>query len=100
MHNKYIISITYECHDNAPQMWKVVQLEKYFDFSLYSHHFSLLADVLFTLFVFIESWCLIYIICVYWKLMSYPASYNGMSWKQYIKSYNWCWRMVLTNVST
>ena len=24
MHNKYII--TYECHDNDPQMWKVVQL--------------------------------------------------------------------------
>ena len=24
-------------------MWKVVQLEKYFDFSLYSHHFSLLS---------------------------------------------------------
>ena len=24
MHNKYII--TYECHDNAPRMWKVVQL--------------------------------------------------------------------------
>ena len=41
MHNKYII--TYECHDNAPRMWKVVQLEKYFDFSLYSHHFSLLS---------------------------------------------------------
>jgi hypothetical protein len=39
--NKYII--TYECHDNAPRMWKVVQLEKYFDFSLYSHHFSLLS---------------------------------------------------------
>jgi hypothetical protein len=38
MHNKYII--TYECHDNAPQMWKVVQLEKYFYYSLYSHHFS------------------------------------------------------------
>ena len=35
--------ITYECHDNAPWMWKVVQLEKYFDFSLYSHHFSLLS---------------------------------------------------------
>ena len=34
MHNKYII--TYECHDNAPRMWKVVQLEKYFDFSLLS----------------------------------------------------------------
>jgi len=34
MHNKYII--TYECHDNAPQMWEVVQLEKYFDFSLLS----------------------------------------------------------------
>ena len=31
MHNKYII--TYECHDNAPRMWK---LEKYFDFSLLS----------------------------------------------------------------
>ena len=41
MHNKYII--TYECHDNAQRMWKVVQLEKYFDFSLYSHHFSLLS---------------------------------------------------------
>ena len=41
MHNKYIM--TYECHDNAPRMWKVVQLEKYFDFSLYSHHFSLLS---------------------------------------------------------
>jgi hypothetical protein len=41
MHNKYII--TYECHDNAPRMWKVVQLEKYFDFYLYSHHFSLLS---------------------------------------------------------
>ena len=41
MHNKYII--TYECHDNAPRMWKVVQSEKYFDFSLYSHHFSLLS---------------------------------------------------------
>ena len=41
MHNKYII--TYECHDNAPRMWKVVQLEKYFDFSMYSHHFSLLS---------------------------------------------------------
>ena len=41
MQNKYII--TYECHDNAPRMWKVVQLEKYFDFSLYSHHFSLLS---------------------------------------------------------
>ena len=41
MHNKYII--TYECHDNALRMWKVVQLEKYFDFSLYSHHFSLLS---------------------------------------------------------
>jgi hypothetical protein len=41
MHNKYII--TYECHDNAPRMWKVVQLEKYIDFSLYSHHFSLLS---------------------------------------------------------
>ena len=41
MHNKYII--TYECHDNAPQMWKVVQLEKYFNFSLYSQHFSLLS---------------------------------------------------------
>jgi hypothetical protein len=27
---------------NAPRLWKVVQLEKYFDFSLYSHHFSLL----------------------------------------------------------
>jgi hypothetical protein len=25
------------------RMWKVVQLEKYFDFSLYSHHFSLLS---------------------------------------------------------
>jgi hypothetical protein len=24
-------------------MWKVVQLEKYFDFSLYSHHFSMLS---------------------------------------------------------
>ena len=24
-------------------MWKVVHLEKYFDFSLYSHHFSLLS---------------------------------------------------------
>ena len=24
MHNKYII--TYECHDNAPRMWKVVQI--------------------------------------------------------------------------
>ena len=24
MHNKYII--TYKCHDNAPRMWKVVQL--------------------------------------------------------------------------
>ena len=24
MHSKYII--TYECHDNAPRMWKVVQL--------------------------------------------------------------------------
>ena len=34
MHNKYII--TYECHDNAPRMWKVVQLEKYFNFSLLS----------------------------------------------------------------
>ena len=41
MHNKYII--THECHYNAPRMWKVVQLEKYFDFSLYSHHFSLLS---------------------------------------------------------
>jgi WD40 repeat protein len=41
MHSKYII--TYECHDNALRMWKVVQLEKYFDFSLYSHHFSLLS---------------------------------------------------------
>jgi hypothetical protein len=41
MHNKYII--TYECHDNAPRMWKLVQLEKYFDFSLYYHHFSLLS---------------------------------------------------------
>jgi hypothetical protein len=41
MHNKYII--TYECHDNAPRMWKVVQLEKYFDFSMYSNHFSLLS---------------------------------------------------------
>ena len=41
MHNKYII--TYECHDNALRMWKVVQLKKYFDFSLYSHHFSLLS---------------------------------------------------------
>jgi hypothetical protein len=41
MHNKYII--TYECHDNAPRMWKVVKLEKYFDFSLYYHHFSLLS---------------------------------------------------------
>jgi hypothetical protein len=41
MHNKYII--TFECHDNAPWVWKVVQLEKYFDFSLYSHHFSLLS---------------------------------------------------------
>ena len=41
MHNKYII--TYECHDNAPQKLKVVQLEKYFDFSLYSQHFSLLS---------------------------------------------------------
>ena len=41
MHNKYII--TYEYHDNAPRMWKVVQLEKYFDFSMYSHHFSLLS---------------------------------------------------------
>ena len=41
MHNKYII--TYECHDNAPRMWKVVQLEKYFYFSLYSRHFSLLS---------------------------------------------------------
>jgi hypothetical protein len=39
MHNKYIKR--YECHDNALRMWKVVQLEKYFDFSLYSHHFSL-----------------------------------------------------------
>jgi hypothetical protein len=39
MHNKYII--TYECHDNAQRIWKVVQLEKYYDFSLYSHHFSL-----------------------------------------------------------
>jgi hypothetical protein len=29
-------SITYEYHDNAPRMWKVVQLEKYFDFSLLS----------------------------------------------------------------
>jgi hypothetical protein len=43
MHNKYIIHVTYEFHDNAPRMWKVVQLEKYFDFSLYSHHFSLLS---------------------------------------------------------
>ena len=25
------------------RMWKVVQLEKYFDFFLYSHHFSLLS---------------------------------------------------------
>jgi hypothetical protein len=41
MHSKYII--TYECHDKAQWMWKVVQLEKYFDFSLYSHHFSLLS---------------------------------------------------------
>jgi hypothetical protein len=41
MHNKYII--TYEYHDNAQRMWKVVQLEKYLDFSLYSHHFSLLS---------------------------------------------------------
>ena len=41
MHNKYII--TYECHDNAPRMSKVLQLEKYFDFSLYSHHFSVLS---------------------------------------------------------
>jgi hypothetical protein len=41
MHNKYII--TYECYDNAQRMWKVVQLEKYFDFSLYSHHFSWLS---------------------------------------------------------
>jgi hypothetical protein len=41
MHSKYIM--TYECHDNAPRMWKMVQLEKYFDFSLYSHHFSLLS---------------------------------------------------------
>jgi hypothetical protein len=41
MHSKYII--TYECHDNAPRMWKVVYLEKYFDFFLYSHHFSLLS---------------------------------------------------------
>jgi hypothetical protein len=41
MHNNYII--TYKCHDNAPRMWKVVQLEKYFKFSLYSHHFSLLS---------------------------------------------------------
>ena len=32
MHSKYII--TYECHDNALRMWKVVQLEKYVDFSL------------------------------------------------------------------
>ena len=30
-------------HDNSPRMLKVVQLEKYFDFSLYSHHFSLLS---------------------------------------------------------
>ena len=41
MHNKYII--TCESHDNAPRMWKGLQLEKYFDFSLYSHHFSLLS---------------------------------------------------------
>ena len=41
MHNKYIIA--YKFHDNAPEMWTVVQLEKYFDFSLYSHHFSLLS---------------------------------------------------------
>ena len=41
MHNKYII--TYEYYDNALRMWKVVQLEKYFDFSLYSYHFSLLS---------------------------------------------------------
>ena len=34
MHSKYII--TYECHDNALRMWKVVQLKKYFDFSLLS----------------------------------------------------------------
>jgi hypothetical protein len=34
MHNKYII--TYKCHDNALRMWKVVQLEKYFYFSLLS----------------------------------------------------------------
>jgi hypothetical protein len=50
MHNKYII--TYECYDNAPRMWKVVQLEKYFDFSLYSHHFSLLSLTFF----FVSTW--------------------------------------------
>jgi hypothetical protein len=30
-------------HAPVTQMWKGVQLEKYFDFSLYSHHFSLLS---------------------------------------------------------
>ena len=51
MHNKYIIA--YECHDNAPRMWKVVQLEKYFDFSLYSHHFSLFVVSHFS---FVSTW--------------------------------------------
>jgi hypothetical protein len=57
MHNKYII--TYECHDNAPRMWKVVQLEKYFDFSLYSHHFKVVGALVNIRFISI----LLYITC-------------------------------------
>jgi hypothetical protein len=102
MHNKYII--TYECHDNAPWMWKVVQLIREIFWLL-----PVLSPLLHVVshFSFVSTWKRSHF-SLWFQSSGSPALNNILSdWKNFrfslmsiVDLYIWLWLLCLTPLST